>query len=60
MQENVLFPHWAGFHGGGGLKPSQNGNIWSTFVLPRLLYGLEALLLKRKILMDLKGSRGDV
>ena len=22
----------AGFHGGGGLKPSQNGHIWSTFI----------------------------
>ena len=35
----------AGFHGGGGLKALQNGYIWSTFVVPRLLYGLEALLL---------------
>ena len=32
----------------GGLKPSPNGYIWSTFVVPRLLYGLEALLLKKK------------
>ena len=38
----------AGFHGGGGLKPSQNGFIWSTFVVPRLLYGLEALLHTKK------------
>ena len=38
----------AGFHGGGGLKPSQNGFIWSTFVVPRLLYGLEALLHTQK------------
>ena len=38
----------AGFHGGGGLKASQNGLIWSTFVVPRLLYGLEALLLRKK------------
>ena len=38
----------AGFHGGGGLKPSQNGDIWSTFIVPRLLYGLEALLLNKK------------
>ena len=38
----------AGFHGGGGLKPSQNGYIWSTFIVPRLLYGLEALLLNKK------------
>ena len=38
----------AGFHGGGGLKPSQNGHIWSTFVVPRLLYGLESILLSKK------------
>ena len=38
----------AGFHGGGGLKALQNGYIWSTFVVPRLLYGLEALLLSKK------------
>ena len=38
----------AGFHGGGGLKPSQNGYIWSTFVVPRLLYGLESILLSKK------------
>ena len=38
----------AGFHGGGGLKPSQNGYILSTFVVLRLLYGLEALLLTKK------------
>ena len=38
----------AGFHGGGGLKPSQNGFIWSTFVVPRLLYGHEALLHTKK------------
>ena len=26
----------AGFHEGGGLKSSQNGCMWSTFVVPRL------------------------
>ena len=31
-----------------GLKPSQNGYIWSTFVVPRLLYGLESILLSKK------------
>ena len=50
----------AGFHGGGGLKPSQNGFIWSTFVVPRLLYGLEALLHTKKILSVLKGFRDSV
>ena len=34
----------AGFHG----KASQNGHIWSTFVVPRLFYGLETLLLRKK------------
>ena len=38
----------AGLHGGGGLKATLGGHIWSTFVIPRLLYGLEALLLKQK------------
>ena len=38
----------AGFHGGTGLKPSQNGHIWATSIVPRLLYGLEALLLKKR------------
>ena len=48
MQENSLFPHGGGFSWERGLKPSQNGYIWSTFVVPRLLYGLEALLIKKK------------
>ena len=38
----------AGLHEGGGLKATLSGHIWSTFVIPRLLYGLEALLLKQK------------
>ena len=38
----------AGFHGVGRLNALQNGYIWSTFVVPRLLYGLEALLLSKK------------
>ena len=38
----------AGLHGGGGLKATQGGHIWSIFVIPRLLYDLEALLLKHK------------
>ena len=39
----------AGFHGGGGLNPSQNGYKLSTVVIPRLLYGLELILYVRKI-----------
>ena len=38
----------AGLNGGSGLKTSQNGHIWTTFVIPRLLYGLETQLLKPK------------
>ena len=45
----------AGFHGGGGgLKPSQNGHIWTTFVIPRLLYGLDTLLMKNKDIQTLE------
>ena len=35
-------------HGGGWLKATQGGQIWSTYVIPRLLYGIEALFLKQK------------
>ena len=38
----------AGFHSGSGLKMCLNGFIWSTFVLARLTYGLEVLLLRKK------------
>ena len=38
----------AGFHSGNGLKVSLNGFLWSTFVLPRMINGLEALLLRKK------------
>ena len=38
----------AGLHWVGGLKATLGGHIWSTFVIPRLLYGLEALLIKQK------------
>ena len=38
----------AGFHGGSGLKAVRNGHVWSTFVVPRLLYGIECQLLKKK------------
>ena len=38
----------AGFHGAGGLKAAKNGHIWSTFVIPKLLYGVECQLLKKK------------
>ena len=37
----------AGFHSENGLKACLNGFIWSTFVLPRVTYGLEALILRK-------------
>ena len=36
------------FYGDGGLKALQNGHVWSTFVVPRLVYGLEVILLRKK------------
>ena len=44
----------AGFHGGSGLQAAQNGHIWPTFLVPRLLYGLEVQLLKKKDIEDLE------
>ena len=44
----------AGFHSVNGLKTSQNSHIWSTFVVPRIVYGL---LLNRKSLNALKSFK---
>ena len=44
----------AGLHGGSGLKATLNGHIWSTFVIPRFLYGLEVQLLKNKDIENLE------
>ena len=44
----------AGFHSGNGLKVSLNGFIWSTYVLPRVVYGLEALILRKKAFESLE------
>ena len=38
----------AGFHSGNGLKTCLNGHIWSAFVVPRVVYALEVLSLKKK------------
>ena len=48
----------AGFHSGYGLKVSLNGFIWSTYVLPRVVYGLEALILKKKEFESLEKFQG--
>ena len=37
----------AGFHSVNGLKTCLNGFIWNTFVVPRLIYGLEIMTLKK-------------
>ena len=44
----------AGFHWGNGLRAAQNGHIWSTFVIPRLLYGLKVQLLKKQDIANLE------
>ena len=38
----------AGFHSVNGLQSSQNAHLWSTFIVPRILNGLEAVLLNGK------------
>ena len=56
MEENCLFPDGGSDGGwiprgggrGGGVKAVRNGNVWSTFVVPRLLHGIECQLLKKK------------
>ena len=37
----------AELHGVRGLKKTLGGHIWSTFVIPRLPYGTDALILKQ-------------
>ncbi len=38
----------AGFHGTNGISPAVTRKIYLTYVIPRLLYGLEALVLLQK------------
>ena len=38
----------ASFHSVNGLKTSQNPHIWSIFVVPRIVYGLEVSLPNKK------------
>ena len=44
----------AGFHSVNGLKTSHNGHLWSTFVVPRVIYGLETLSLMKKDIENLE------
>ena len=38
----------AGFYSVSGLKSSHNAHLWSPFAVPRMIYGLEAVLRNRK------------
>ena len=44
----------AGFHSGNGLKTCLNGHLWSAFIVPRLIYGLEILSLKKNDIENLE------
>ena len=44
----------AGFHSVNGLKTCLNGQIWSTFVVSRVIYGLETLSLTKKYIENLE------
>ena len=44
----------AGFHSINGLKQCINGKLWPTYVIPRLLYGLEVLELKQSDIKQLE------
>ena len=44
----------AGFHSANGLKTCLNGYLWSTFIVPRLVYGLEILSLKKNDIENLE------
>ena len=53
-KENSLLLNGCGFPWGSGLKAAQNGNVWSMFVIPRLLYGLDIQLFKKKDIENLE------
>ena len=44
----------AGYYSVNGLKTSHNGHLWSTFVVPRVIYGLETLSLMKKDIENLE------
>ena len=44
----------AGFHSGNGLKTCLNGHLWGAFIVPRLIYGLEILSLKKNDIENLE------
>ena len=44
----------AGFHGKSGLKQSIKANMWMKYVIPRVIYGLEVLNLRKKDIAQLE------
>ena len=46
----------SGYHGTDGLSPATSYQIYKTYVLPRLLYGLEVLPLKKSHITTLENS----
>ena len=43
-----------GFHGNNGISPQYSVHIYMTYVIPRLMYGLEAVTLKSKHITSLE------
>ena len=43
-----------GFHGNNGISPQYSVRIYMTYVIPRLMYGLEAVTLKSKHITSLE------
>ena len=44
----------SGMHGRNGISPAIAVQMWSTFVIPRLLHGIELLNIRRKDIEDLE------
>ena len=43
-----------GFHGVNGVSPQYSISVYTTYVLPRMLYGLDAITLKEKHVKSLE------
>ena len=44
----------SGMHGKNGISPIITVQMWNTFVIPRLLHGIEPLDVRKKDLEDLE------
>ena len=44
----------SGFHGGNGLTPHASSKILTSYVIPKLIYGLEALVLSKTDIANLE------